>query len=54
MMTHEKLRVYMLGVPEIFHPELLLPSSAIEESTPNLPLCKKGHPDVPISCTNLK
>lgn len=44
----------LLGVLEIFNPELLLPLSTIEESIPNLPLCTKGNPDIPISFTNLK
>lgn len=44
----------LLGVLEIFYPELLLPLSTTEESVPNLPLCTTGNPDVRISCTNLK
>lgn len=44
----------LLGVLEIFYPEVLLPLSTIEESIPNLPLCTKSNPDVPISHTNLK
>jgi len=50
-----KKKVHMLlGVLEIFCSELLLPLSTIDESTLNLPLCTKGNPDVPVSCTNLK